>query len=238
MSAPDKVKEAFCEWVGAWFKTISPDTRPLQEYVARDLQNAVVLAPGRMIDQVEEMLSKYRVNDNGPGPSTNSQLPVIILALAKDVTPSGGEYGRSIGEDVDISIPGDPHQRVFKLRQLAVDQRAQVVFVAADEPTAKSMAMQFLLYVSTIGNRRFNAMYNFAGFTHAWPVTLESSDVLAINMQNDQKNLTTLAMDLQLRTMIPYFRAPSADDADSFGGFKVVEAVISQEYDIGLWPTA
>ena len=69
-----------------------------------------------------------------------------------------------------------------------------------------------------------------------WGLALETPDVLAINMQNEQKNLTTLAMDIQLRTMIPYFRAPLGDEADSHGGFKVVEAVTSQEYDVGLWP--
>ena len=236
MSAPERVKEAFCEWVGAWFKIISPDTRALQEYSTRSLENAVILAPGRMIDQVEEMLSRYRTNNNTPGPSTNAPLPVVILAVAKDVTPSGADYNRSIGEDVDLIIPGDPHKRLFKLRQLAVDLRAQVVFIAGDGPTATSMARQFLLFVSTISNRRFNAVYNFAGFAHAWPVALETPDVLAINMQNEQKNLTTLAMDIQLRTMIPYFRAPLGDEADSHGGFKVVEAVTSQEYDVGLWP--
>ena len=107
-------------------------------------------------------------------------------------------------------LPDDAKGRAFNVRVIAGDIRTQIAICAHDEPTARSIASQFLLYIDNIENRRFFAHYQFANEDLTWPVQIESPEVPAMSIQTDAKNLTILAVDVTLRASIPLFDAPAA----------------------------
>lgn len=238
----EPVKVAFGEYMGAFYSGIAPTTHGLQEYLARGLAKSIVWAPSRMVDTVEEMLSAWQRNDTDGAPTQPAKMPIIFVAIAKDYTPSGRDYTRQISEQVEVILPGDTKERDFKVRTIAGDVRAQVVFCANDEPTARSLASQFLLYLDNMGNRRFDAKYTFAGQNLVWPVQIESPDVPAMSIQTEAKNLTILACDVTLKASIPLFKAP-ADNEPNDGkgtvgnpsdpsGYQVVVQVNNTKKDI------
>lgn len=216
------IKDAFGAYMGGYYASLSPTTRALEEYAARGLAQSIVWAPGRMIDQVDDMLASWRRNDNTGEPSSTAMLPVIIVAMGKDVTPSGPEYAQSVADPVPVIAPHDPQERVFELRKAQVDIRIQVAFIASDEPTARSLATQFLLWANAIPNRRFNAVYRFAGMNHYFPNVLEMPDIMAVASPTDQKNITILVADVTLHAAIPVFGMPGVADATDGKGSPVL----------------
>ena len=213
----DPVKKAFGSFLASYYAGIVPTTLPLQEYVARGLALSVVRAPERMVDAAEDMLEKWQRHDAGTE-TRPVQLPVIIFALSKDHTPTGRDYGRQVADQVIVTIPDDPKERAFGLRALAADIRAQVVFFSHDEPSARSLAAQFLLFLDATANRRFTARYTFAGFPLDWPVQVESPELPAVAVQTEAKNLTILAVDVTLKAEVPLFDAPTEDEPNDGQG--------------------
>lgn len=203
------VKAAFGRYIGAFYASLVPTTKPMQEFVSRGLDKSCVWAPGRMIDQVEEMISAWQRNDTDQGPTQPPKLPVVIVAMAKDYSPSGREYGRQISESLDVILPDDEKERCFGLRVISGDIRAQLAICAADEPTAKAIASQFTLFIDASENRRFFAQYPFAGEQLPFPVQIETPEVPAISVATGNKNLTVLAVDLTLKASIPLFSKPA-----------------------------
>ncbi len=227
------VKVAFGQYMGRFYASLIPTTKVLHEYVARGLDKSVVWAPSRMVDAVEDMIASWQKNDSNTS-TQPAKMPVVIVAMAEDYVPSGRDFTRQIPELPHIIIPQDGKNRAFKVQVVAGDIRAQIVFAAHDEPTAKSMAAQFLLFADSIDNRRFDAAYSFAGMNdHLWPVQIESTDSPAISIKSDVKNMTILAVDLTLKASIPIFRAPAINepndgkgtpgDSDDPSGYPVVE---------------
>lgn len=203
------VKAAFGEYIGGFYASIVPTTKALEGYVTRGLASSIVWAPGRMIDATEEMLSSWQRNDTDGAATKPANMPVIIVAMAKDYTPTGRDFTHQIAESVLVMIPGDEKERVFGVRAIAGDIRAQIAIFAHDEPTARSLAAQFLLFLDVAPNRRFTARYNFAGESMDWPVQVESPDAPAMSIQTEAKNLTILAIDITLKAEIPLFDAPA-----------------------------
>ncbi len=220
-----EIKDAFGQYMGRFYASMSPNTPALAEYVRRGFSASVVWAAGRMIDQAEDMLAAWRRNDNTDSPSSSAMLPVIVVAMGKDMTSGSPEFAQSIADPVEVIAPADPQERVFKLRKAQVDVRVQLAIFASDEPTARSIATQFLLWVSAAPNRRFYPTYRFAGLDHRFPVVLENPDLMAVNGVTEQKNLTILIADITLRCAIPMFSMPrepghpaGADYTDGNGG--------------------
>lgn len=214
----DPIKAAFGAYLAGFHAQLMGDTRGVREFAARDFSKSVVLAPGRMIDAAEDLLATWRKNDTSQGAQPTPYLPIIIVAMAKDYVATGPEYGRTGAEPVDVTIPGDPKRRVFKMQAVTADIRTQLLIAAADEPTARSIALQFHAYTNQIGNRRFAATYRLAGFDEKWPVVFEQPDVMAPSMATDQKNLTILVCDLTMRPTVPLLRAPRASEANDGQG--------------------
>lgn len=212
------VKSAFGTYIGEFYASLVPTTKPMHEFVARGLAKACVFAPSRMIDQVEEMISAWQRNDTDQGPTQPPKLPVIIVAVGKDYIPTGRDYGRQISESLDVILPGDEKERFFGLRVMSGDIRAQVAFCAVDEPTAKAMASQFLLFIDAVENRRFFAQYDFAGEQLPFPVQIESPEAPAISVQTGNKNLSVLAADLTLKASIPLFSSPTGEQPNDGKG--------------------
>ncbi len=214
----NELKAGFGQYMQSFYNSLSPTTKAIDEFMRRGLAKSVVYAPSTMVDAAEEMLASWRKNDNNGDGKPTPFLPIIIVATAKDYMPAGGDFAIQVADPQMVILPNDPKNRVFKMRQMHGDRRAQVVIFAADEPTARSLAAQFALFVFRAENRRFIANYRFAGLDLPFPVMLETTDVPALNVTTEQKNLTILAIDLSLREAIPLFNAPlSGEPNDGLG---------------------
>ena len=172
----EPIKEAFGQFMVRYYGSLVPTTKPLEGYVRRGAARSIAWAPGRMVDSVEEMLQLYLKSDIKAAATQPPDLPVIMVAMAKDYMPTGRDYTRQLADITYVIIERDPKERVFGLRAAAGDIRAQVVFFATDEPSARSLAAQFLLFLDATPNRRFESFYSFAGQATDWPVQLEAPD--------------------------------------------------------------
>lgn len=228
------VRIGFGGFMGSFFASLVPTTPALQRFVDRGLKKAILWAPSRMVDSAEEMLSAWQKNDTNSAPTTPAEMPVILVAMAKDYMSSGRDFTRQVADSFPVVIPGDDKERVFGLRVAAGDIRAQIAIFAHDTGTATSIASQFLMYLDTVHGRRFAARFSHAGVETDWPVQVETPDVPFSNMQTDNKNITILVGDITLRASIPFYDAPKAgqpsdgqgtpgDSADPAGYPVVVE---------------
>lgn len=208
----DAIKNGLGQWLGRWFTQIAPMTPALQEYVKRPLAKAIAMAPGRMIDEAQSMLELWHRNDTNRGPTTPAMLPMCLVAMARDMTPTGRERDISLSTPVNVVIPGDGRERVFELRTLAREYRVQLVFAANDPNSAAALAEQFVLWIERPMHQVFEAPWTFAGITVPWPVQLQTSDTLAMNIATGTKNLTLLALDITLCATEPIYRAPGANE--------------------------
>lgn len=206
------VKEGFSAYMRRWYEGIFPSTAALEAYITRGIQRSIVWAPGRMIDAATDMLSSYQKNDNSPTAGAGALFPIVILAMAKDYTPTGGDWGgRQVGRRL-VRLSDEEGSSIYGYRQAMGDVRAQVVIIAAEEASARSLAAQFCLFVGEIPNRRFTAPYKWGQYTLDMPVMLETPDTIFQSIPDDQKNITILAADLTLKATIPYLDAPKPNE--------------------------
>jgi len=208
----EPVKVSLGVFMGLFYASIVPTTKSLESYVARGLAKSIVWAPSRMVDSAEDMLSIWQRNDTDTAVTTPPNMPVIIVAMARDYTPTGRDFTRQVADSQMVMLPGDVKERVFGVRTMAGDVRAQIAIFSQDEPTARSLAAQFLLFVDATPNRRFTAKYPFAGLSMDWPVQVEAPDSPAMSIQTEAHNLTVLAIDITLKAEIPLFDAPKAGE--------------------------
>lgn len=230
------IKEAFGRYMGAFYGQIIGNTQFVSEFAGRGLAKSIAWAPGRMIDQVEDMLTAWRKNDTSGEVDATPFLPVMIVAMEKGFAPAPMDFTRSIADEVDVMIPADPLQRMFKMRAVAADMRCQVAIMAPDDASAKSLAMQLHLWANQSVNRRFYARYPLAGLMEPWPVVLETPDLHAVSIPPAEgvKNLTILTVDFQMRATIPMLISPAntapndgkgqGTDTDPHGYLVVVRA--------------
>lgn len=214
MSMLTPLQEGFGGYMGRFYAQLVADTPAMAEFIARGLPRSIAWAPGRMIDAVEEMLAEWRKNDNADGPSDSAYLPVILCAMSKDFTPSMADWNVSVGRAIDVVSPDDPHQRRFKLRTSSNEYRVQIVFIAPEAGTAHSLAMQFNVWANGDGGRRFTHRHMHAGLAHDFPAVLEEIDIGAMDARAEQKNITILTANMNVRASIPMFQAPGAGEAN------------------------
>lgn len=204
----DPIKSAFGRYLEAFYDQLVADTPALAEYVARGFAKSAVWAPGRMVDQVEDMLAAWRKNDTTGAARAAPYLPIMIAAMAKDYIPAPSDFIRPLADAVDVMLPDDPKGRVFQMRAVSADVRCQIAIAAPEDSTARSIAMQLNLFAQALENRRFYATYRLVGLNELWPVVLELPDLQAINNPSDVKNLTLLTVDIQMRATIPLLSMP------------------------------
>lgn len=213
------VKVGFSKYLIEFYNSLVATSSQLHEFSARGMAQSIAWCPARMIDSAEDMLAQWQRSNSTEGPPiAPNKLPVILIAMAKDHIPTSREYTRQSADRNLVTIPFDIKERAFGLRYLSADIRAQVAIFAADEPTARSIAAQFCLFVDKMSNRQFNAVFTFAGMDMDWGVQLETSDAPAISVQTEAKNLTILAIDLTLRAAVPLFDHPKDDEQNDGKG--------------------
>lgn len=214
MSMRTPLQQGFGAYMAQFYAQLVADTPAMAEFIKRGLSKSVVWAPGRMIDSVEDMLAEWRKNDNADGPSDSSYLPVMLCAMSKDFMPTMADWGVAVGTSIDVMSPDDPHERTYKLRTSSNEYRVQVVIVAPEVDTAHSLALQFSLWANGDGGRRFKHYHPFGGMLHDFPAVLEEIDLGAMDARSEQKNITILTVNMNLRATIPIFRAPGAGEAN------------------------
>jgi hypothetical protein len=210
------VRIGFGGFMGAFYASLVPTTPALQQFTTRGLKKSILWAPSRMVDAAEEMLAAWQKNDTDSATTAPPEMPVILVAMAKDYMPTGRDFTRQLADSIPVMLPGDAKERLFGLRVAAGDIRAQVAIFAHDTGTASSIASQFLLYLDTVHGRRFPATFTHAGVATEWPVQVESPDLPASSIPTDAKNLTMLVIDLTLKASIPLYDGPA--DADPNDG--------------------
>ncbi|MGL5948117.1 MAG: hypothetical protein ACRCYV_03525, partial [Aeromonas sp.] len=191
-----------------------PTTTALHEYVARGFPHSVAWASGRLVDKAEEMIGAWTKNDTAQAASRPPKLPVILVAVGNDFIPISASMGAPIADEIDVQMPNDPKQRWFKLKLAAGELRAQVVIFAHEEATAKSLAAQLALYLSSPSRRGFKAHFAYAGADHPFPVLIEAPDSSAMSVDTGAKNLKALAIDLNLICHVPLLSAPQEGEAN------------------------
>lgn len=204
--------------MGLFYASVVPTTKSLTAFVTRGLAKSIVWAPSRMVDSAEDMLASWQRNDTDTTTTTPANMPVIIVAMARDYTPTSREFTRQVADSQMVIIPSDVKERVFGVRTMAGDVRAQIAIFAQDEPSARSLAAQFLLFLDATPNRRFTAKYPFAGQSMDWPVQVEAPDSPAMSIQTEAHNLTVLAIDITLKAEIPLFDAPKVGEPNDGKG--------------------
>lgn len=203
----EPVKIAFGQYMGRYFESIVPTTKPLKAFIERPLHEAIAFAPARMVDAAQEMLALWqKANFSGQPTKGYGKMPAIMCAIAKDYTSTARDFARQLPDMHTVDIGGENQETIAKLRVIAADIRAQVAFFAMDTPTAQALAGQFALFIDHVQNRRFFAHYDFGNVKHMhWPVQIETPEVFASNIAVEAKNLTILTADLTLRAHIPLF---------------------------------
>lgn len=249
------VKVAFGQYLARFYGTVTATTKPLESFVSRGVAKSIMWAPSRMIDAAEDMLALLMRSEGvlSDGKTSPPALPAMIVAMAKDYIPTGRDYVRQVADNVNVIIPTDPKERMFGLRVANGDIRAQVAIFATDEPSARSLAAQFLLFLDATESRRFTATYHFAGQDTDWPVQIETPEALGMNVPSEAKNLTILAIDINLHTSIPLFDAPKVgipNDGQGIpgtadpAGYRAVQKITRTSYSmldsngggpIGVW---
>jgi hypothetical protein len=231
-----ELQVGFGAYLNGFYNSLIANTPALSGFISRGFTNCFAWAPARMVDAAEEMLEAWRRNDNGQ-PSSSAFLPVVIVAIAKDYEPVGGDFSRQLSDPQWITLPQDTKQRVFKVQQMQGERRAQLLFAAADESTARSLASQFCLWLAAVPNRRFPAQYQFCGISNNWPVMVVTPDDAAKSMPTDEKNLTMIVVDVAIRETIPFFMAPGPGEpndgkgsgtADDPSGYPLVNEIVSK----------
>lgn len=201
----ESVKIAFGQYMGRYFHSIAPTTKPLKAFIERPLHEAIAFAPARMVDAAQEMLALWQKADFSGQPTKGyGKMPAIMCAIAKDYTATGRDYTRQIADAQPVFI-GKSEKAVW-LRTIAADIRAQIAIFAMDEPSAHALAAQFALFVDATDNRRFFADYDFGDASNMrWPVQIETPEVFASSIATDAKNLSILTVDLTLKATVPLF---------------------------------
>lgn len=220
----EPIQAAFGQWLHGYYRTIFPTNQFVREYAERadthGFAKCAVWAPGRMIDQVSEMMEAWRKNDTSGEARATPMLPILIAAMSKEFMPAPQDYARALADPFDVVLPGDPLGRVFKMQAIPCDVRVQIAVAAPDVETAKSLAGQLHLWANRTENRRMQVDYSLAGIKDTWPVVLELPDLQAIPVPPAEgvKNLTIMTVDIQMRATVPVLRHPvGAEPNDGLG---------------------
>lgn len=227
------LKLAFSDYMKKWYNGIYPDTKAVQEFVQRGLERSVVWAPDRMVDLAEDMLKSYQKNTNvSDGGSVkhgkNALFPIVILAMARDYIPAGPDQGgRQVGRRLVRLIEDGS---IYGYRQAMGEIRTQIVIMAPESGTARSLASQFSLFVGEIPNRRFKVKHKWGQYQITMPCMLEIPDIVFSAVQSESPNMVILAADVTLKAVIPYLDAPKEGEpndgsANTPPGYPVVAEV-------------
>jgi len=190
---------AFADYMQGFKDQFIPHTRACLDFKSRELKDSAVYAQGRLVDDAEGMIAQWRRNDNN---DKSSKLPIMIVGLGRDYTPSTGDYARIRGDAITVQLPHNDNKH-REMRAMVADRKIQVLVVASNEPTARNIGAQFALWVSAFKNRRIYPKYELDGVFYKFPAVIEDPNVMVSNVDSGQKNLVMMTIDLTFREQFP-----------------------------------
>ena len=225
-------KAAFGELMGRFYASLRGTTPALREYASRGLIRSIAFAKDRTIDDVESMIATWRENRNLAGSTpTTSFIPMILVTVERGFMVTGSDFASPITDTMTVALNTEKPDESVGVQTIIYDQKAQIVIIAADHPTARGIAAQFTLFLANVDNRRFYASYaDPYGNEIKMPCVLESPEVFPMIGNPDQKNMTVIIFDTTWKESVPYFSLP-----DSL----VYEAEVSgsvRDYDVNANP--
>lgn len=230
------LKSAFGEFIEQFRQECIDDTSGVKAWLNKPQQQAIMIAPERMQDDVQAMIDKYRQLSKANQADATSSLPVMFVAFGKSWTPVLGEYGRQVADPLPVIIDGDLKERVFKLKLMMGSVRCQVVVMSAETHTTKSIISQLCLFLGNVGNRTFHATYKLAGINTKFPVKLSDPDLVPVDWDSNTKNLYVSYVDLDYKVSVPIILTPkdgepndgkgTDGDKDDPHGYPIVSTAI------------
>ena len=225
-------KAAFGELMGRFYASLRGTTPALREYASRGLIRSIAFAKDRTIDDVESMIATWRENRNLAGSTpTTAFIPMILVTVERGFMVTGSDFASPITDTMTVALNAEKPHELVGVQTIIYDQKAQIVIIAADHPTARGIAAQFTLFLANVDNRRFYASYaDPYGNEIKMPCVLESPEVFPMIGNPDQKNMTVIIFDTTWKESVPYFSLP-----DSL----VYEAEVSgsvRDYDVNANP--
>lgn len=211
LSALDCVKSAIARTLIDFHQWCSADTQAGNYWKKLDPKDAFKVAPGRMIDDTESMLAKYRQQDFKTG--QGSPFPVMLLAVQSMVSPPDIDTLQGQSDWRDVIIPSDPKQRRVKLRTTPRQYRVQLAFVSADDDTSQGIINDFCNYMRSQEKRRFLAEYHLGdGVKDQWDLTVIENSLMPDKVDTGQTNLFVNIVDFEIIGLLPVVIGLSEDD--------------------------
>ncbi|HAD68272.1 hypothetical protein [Acinetobacter radioresistens] len=183
-------------------KWTKPDTKPFRHWKRLEARHAIQVVAGRMIDDADAMLAKYR--QQAPEKDFTGPLPIMLVALAPMVSPPDISSLRNTPYWLDTVIPTDPKNTPIKLRTIARQYRVQLLMVSADADTTQSVINQFVAYMGDDYKRRFKVTYDLGnGVKDDWEMTVLENSLYPDSVPSGQNNLSLVTVDFQFVGLLP-----------------------------------
>lgn len=193
------------------------DTRSFKHWKDNPVDKAIKVAPSRMVDDVESMLSKYRQLETNKG--FVAPLPVMFVAIAPMVSPPDVSALRGTPYWINCTLPSDPKNRPIKLRTIPRQFRIQLAFVCAEADTCQSVINQFCAYMTDDAKRRFMATYELGdGVTDDWALTVMDNSLYPDSIPTGQNNICVNTVDFQVIGLLPQVVGLFAGDGQDEAG--------------------
>lgn len=232
----ESVKQAIGKVLVDFHKWTMPDTKALDYWKRLDVNKAIVVAPSRMIDDIDSMLSKYRQQETDKG--YVAPLPVMIVALANMVSPPEISAIKGIPYWLNTMVPTDTKNRPIKLRTVARQYRVQLAFVCAEGDTCQSVINQFCAYMQDDFKRRFMATYDLgAGVKDDWHLTVIENSLFPDSVPTGQANMAVNTVDFQVAGLLPQVVGMRNEEGDYGEGVDLDgrDPIETDEGDIQEW---
>lgn len=195
------------------------NTKPIAEYVLRDVAKSIVWCPTTMFDEATNMLAAWQRNDTDTAATTPFKLPVICLALGAGYMPTGRDFGRRITHPIPVKIDADTKGRIFKLTTSLSDKAVQIVFFANDPITVYELGKAFVNYLDDAPAKdAIWAKYHFAGLELTYPMQIENPDMPVSAIPSDTKNIHIGAVNLNFHITEPRFHHPKDNEPNDGKG--------------------
>lgn len=228
-------KRAFGAYLKRFYDVMLPTHAAIMDMKTRGAEKSLIFVPDRMIDAADEMLSFYRENSTKVN-EARARLPVVLVSMSKDANPSMADYSSQAASPSYVQFPSDERNRAFKLQVMVMERRAQLAFFGAEETSIRSLATQFVMWAARPENRRFTSSYALInGVVEQFPISIESSELMASSVVTGQKNITLLTIDMTLRESTPFLTTPESEKGvyvEDSDGYKLVTEVIVNDTDL------
>ncbi len=210
------LKDGASRFIARFYDGVYTDTPAVASFKQRGLAGSFMWAADRMVDAAEDMLRSYTKNSNSASgvvsPNQNSLFPVVLMALSRDYIPTTGDWGgRQVPRQM-VKLTDEADASAYGYRQAMGDVRWQILVVAADSNSARSIAAQLCLFLGDPANRRFTMPFEWGQYELDMPVMIETPDLLFSNADLGRPNVTALVADITLKATFPYLDAPAVGD--------------------------